>query len=58
MVPTNAGKADHSKGYWYPKRKLGVTTQFSEIIKQQHFQKALQYKAMYGIFPKLKLNYL
>ena len=28
------GKADLSKGYWNPKRKLGVTTDFLEIIKQ------------------------
>ena len=32
-----AGKADLSKAYWNPKRKLGVTTHFSEIIEQQHF---------------------
>ena len=25
-----AGKADLSKGYWNPKRKLGVTKHFSE----------------------------
>ena len=31
-----AGKADLSKGYWNPKRKLGVTKHFSEIIKQQY----------------------
>ena len=47
MVPSNkqvllcvydfAGKADLSKGYWNAKIKLGVTTPFSEIIKQQHF---------------------
>ena len=30
-----AGKADLSKAYWNPKRKLGVPTHFSEIIKQQ-----------------------
>ena len=45
-VPTNieyfcavydyAGKADLSKAYWNPKRKLGVTTHFSEIIKPQY----------------------
>ena len=29
------GKADLSKGSWNPKRKLGVTTHFLEIIKQQ-----------------------
>ena len=26
-----AGKADLSKGYWNPKRKLGVTMDFLEI---------------------------
>ena len=25
------GKADLSNGYWNPKRKLGVTTHFSEV---------------------------
>ena len=45
-----AGKADLSKGYWNPKTKLGLTTHFSEIIKQQYFQKAPKYKAMCGIF--------
>ena len=29
-----ARKADLSKAYWNPKRKLGVTMHFSEIIKQ------------------------
>ena len=47
MVPINtevflcvydhAGKADLSKGYWNPERKLGVATHFSEIIKQHYF---------------------
>ena len=30
-----AGKADLSKGYWNPKRKLGGTIHFLEIIQQQ-----------------------
>ena len=29
------GKADVSKGYCYPKRKLGVTVHFPEIIEVQ-----------------------
>ena len=29
-----AGKADLSNAYWNPKRKLGVATLFSEIVKQ------------------------
>ena len=29
-------KADLSKGYWNPKRKLGITMHFSEIIQQQY----------------------
>ena len=32
-----AGKVDLSKAYWNPKRKLGETTYFSEVIKQQYF---------------------
>ena len=34
-----AGKVDLSKGYWNPKRKLGVTTHFPEIIKLQSGKK-------------------
>ena len=30
---------DLSKGYWNPKRKLGVTIHFSEIIKLQFGKK-------------------
>ena len=30
-----AGKGDLGKSYWNPKRKLGVTTHFSEIVKLQ-----------------------
>ena len=61
MVPTDTEvflpsydyveKADFSKGYWNPKRKLGITTHSLEIINQNN-------KTMYGIFPKLQLNYL
>ena len=32
-VQNYAEKAEFSKCSWYPKRKLGVTTHFSEIIK-------------------------
>ena len=32
-VQNYAEKAELSKCLWYPKRKLGVTTHFSEIIK-------------------------
>ena len=34
-----AGKADLGKGYWNPKRKLGIITHFSEIIKLQFEKK-------------------
>ena len=37
VVYDHAGKADPSKGYGNPKRKLGVTPHSSEIIKQQLF---------------------
>ena len=42
------GKADigHDKGYWNPKRKLGVTKHFSEIIKLQ-FGKKMPYNILY-----------
>ena len=33
MAYDYAGKADLGKGNWNPKRKLGVTTHFSNIIK-------------------------
>ena len=35
MAYDYAAKADLIKGYRNPERKLGVTTHFSEIIKQQ-----------------------
>ena len=34
-VQSYAEKAEHSKCSWYPKRKLGVITHLSEIIKLQ-----------------------
>ena len=37
-VENHAEKAEFCKCSWYPKRKLGVTTHFSEIIKL-HFGK-------------------
>ena len=37
VVNDYAGKAGLSKGYWNPKRKMGVTRHFLEIIKQQLF---------------------
>jgi len=36
-------KADLSKGYQKPKRKLGVTMHFSEIIELKYFGKKLPY---------------
>ena len=49
VVPTNTGiflraliyaeKAKLSKWFWYPKRKVGVTMHFSEIIKLQFGKK-------------------
>ena len=38
-VPAEMGKADLGKGYWNPRRKLGVTMHFSEIIKLQFGKK-------------------
>ena len=48
MVYDYAGKADLSKGYGNPKRKLEVTTHFLDIMKQQLFQK--NSKILYGVF--------
>ena len=42
MVYDYVEKADLSKGYQNPKRKLGVTTHFSEIIELK-FGKKLPY---------------
>jgi len=47
-------KVDLSKGYWNPKRKMWVTTHFSEIIKQPELQKSAKIQRMYGnFFPNL-----
>ena len=32
-------QVDHIRGYWNPKRKLGVTTHFSEITALQYGEK-------------------
>ena len=43
-----AGKEDLRNGYWNPKRKLRVTTHFSEIIKlQSGKKKIIPYIVMY-----------
>ena len=41
MVDDYVEKVDLSKGYQNPKRKLGVTTHFSEIIIELKFGKKL-----------------
>jgi len=48
-------KVDLSKGYWNPKRKMWVTTHFSEInFKSNHnSEKALKYKECMAIFFKI-----
>ena len=45
-----AGNVDLNKSYWNPNRKLRVTTHFSWIISE----KALKYKAMYGVFSQIE----
>ena len=52
-----SGKADLSKDYRNPKRKLGLTAHFLEIIKQQLFQRAVKYKAMYGVFIQIEVSF-
>ena len=46
VVYNYAGKVDLLKGYWNPKRKLGVTMQFSEKIKLQ-FGKKMPYTVLH-----------
>jgi len=47
-------KVDLSKGDWNQKRKLWVTTHFSEISKQPELQKRAKIQRMYGnLFPNL-----
>ena len=61
MVYDYVGKADLSKGYWNPKRELGVTKFFLEVIKQQKKRKRKtrqNTKQCMGFFSILKLNYL
>ena len=48
-------KADFSKGYQNPKRKLGVTTHFSEIIELK-FGKKLPYPPLLPPPPPLPLH--
>jgi len=48
------GKIDLGKGWWNPKRKMWVTTHFSEIINQPQFQESVKIQRMYGnFFPNL-----
>jgi len=50
---------DLSKGYWNPKRKMWVTTHFSEIVLSNHNSKtALKYKNVWQFLSKFKLSYL
>ena len=52
-------KEDLSNSYWNLKRKMWVTTNFSEIIKQPQFQNSFKIQRMYGhFFSKFKLSYL
>ena len=42
-------KADLSKGYQNPKRKLGVSTHFSEIIEHKFGKIILQFLAIFSL---------
>ena len=53
-----AGKADLGKGYWNPKRKLGVTMHFSEIIKLQFGKNSIRCLVFWRFLELLLLNYL
>ena len=45
-------KVDRSKGYWNPKRKMGVAMHFSEIIllSNHNSKKASKYRECMAIF--------
>ena len=43
------GKADLGKGCWNPKRKLGVTTHFSEIIESLNLERKCHTLSMAGL---------
>jgi len=51
-------KADQSKGYQNPIRKLGVTMHFSEIIELKIWKKIALYSLHFNPFLELWLNYL
>ena len=60
VVYDYAGKEGLSKGYGNPKRKLGVTTHFLEIIKQLTviLKSSKIQSNVWNLFFKLKLCYL
>ena len=48
-----AEKVDLSKYYWYPKRKLGVTMHYSEIIKLQFDKKRHTWLCILKLFTNI-----
>jgi len=59
MVYDHVEKVDLSKGYQNPKRKLGVTTHFSEIIELKFGKKLPYILCILGVLLELwLLNYL
>ena len=53
MVQNYAEKAELSKCSWYPKRKLGVTTHFSEIIKLEFGKEHLTLLCILKLFTNI-----
>ena len=57
-VQKYAEKAELSKCSWYPKRKLGVTTHFSEIIKLEFGKERHTLLCILRLLQVLLINYL
>ena len=53
-----AGKAHLSNGYWYPKRKLGVSMHFSAVIEIQFGKKTPALLCILQLFRSIVVNYL
>ena len=57
-VQNYAEKAELCKCFWYPKRKLGLTMHFSEIIKLQFGKNTIRCFVIQSFLQILLINYL
>ena len=54
-VQNYAEKAELGKCYWYPKRKLGITAHFSEIIKLEFGKERHSLLCILKLFTKFNI---